>query len=176
MHACSPTDGRSPFPRPADVRPTPPATARRPLHRETLTASRVADLLDAGCSVGSPMRTIAAYSVSDDLAHIEVINGVEHDDAVRGLCRHDKIASIAEVDFEVVKELDFSLPPSLQWWPPLKMGCLSVTRWRRLHAAKESMGDIWLCVQFLSGHDESYMVLDVIAFKPLNIHSWRYIT
>ncbi|KAK1627626.1 hypothetical protein QYE76_001941 [Lolium multiflorum] len=142
MRACSPTDGRSPFPWPADVRPTPPATARRPLHRETLTASRVADLLDAGCSVGSPMRTIAAYSVSDDLAHIEVINGVEHDDAVRGLCRHDMIASIAEVDFEGVKELEFSLPPSLQWWPPLKMGCLSVTRWRRLHAAKESMGDI----------------------------------
>ncbi|XP_047091925.1 24-methylenesterol C-methyltransferase 2-like [Lolium rigidum] len=83
------------------------------------------------------MRTIAAYSVSDDQAHIEVINGVEHDDAVRGLCRHDKIASIAEVDFEGVKELDFFLPPSLQWWPPLKMGCLSVTRWRRLHAAKE---------------------------------------
>jgi hypothetical protein len=71
------------------------------------------------------MRTIAAYSVSDDQAHVELINGVEHDDAVRGLCRHDKIASIAEVDFEGVKELDFFLPPSLQWWPPLKMGCLS---------------------------------------------------
>jgi hypothetical protein len=25
----------------------------------------------------------------------------------------------------------------------------------------QSMSDIWLCVQFLSGHDESYMVLGV---------------
>jgi hypothetical protein len=55
------------------------------------------------------MHTIAAHSVSNDLAHIEVINSVKHDKATPGLRRHDGIASIAEVD--LVKELDFSLPP-----------------------------------------------------------------
>jgi hypothetical protein len=51
------------------------------------------------------MRAIAAHSVSDDPAHIEVINNIEHGDAPPGLRRHDEIASIAEVDFDVAKEL-----------------------------------------------------------------------
>ncbi|KAK1607526.1 hypothetical protein QYE76_031199 [Lolium multiflorum] len=72
------------------------------------------------------MRTISAHSVSVDPAHIEVINGIEHGGTPPRLRRHDEIASIAEVDFEVVKELDFSLPPSLPWWPALNMGFLTI--------------------------------------------------
>ncbi|KAM0919834.1 hypothetical protein ACQ4PT_007979 [Festuca glaucescens] len=79
-------------------------------------------LKPGGLYVSYEWVTTALYR-ADDPAHIEAIHGIERGDALPGLRHHDEIASIArEVGFEVVKELDLALPPSLPWWTRLKMG------------------------------------------------------
>ncbi|KAF3434766.1 hypothetical protein FNV43_RR21852 [Rhamnella rubrinervis] len=66
---------------------------------------------------------------SEDVVHVETIQGIEKGDALPGLRSHVDVAETArKVGFELVKEKDLSKPPAKPWWSRLKMG--RVAYWR----------------------------------------------